>query len=74
MAINTDTIVENLWVARSKELYDWEPELLELIDALTVCQKCDRRIVSAALAIWIIVSMTGCGLCVEGIIRFVWNL
>ncbi len=52
-------------MARSKELYDWEPELLELIDALTVCQEYDRRIVSAVLAIWIMVSMTECGLHVE---------
>jgi hypothetical protein len=73
MVINTDTMGENHRMARSKELYDWKPEFFELIDVLTFCQKYDRRIVSV-LAIWIMVSLTGCGLYVEGRIRFVWYL
>jgi hypothetical protein len=64
---------ENHRMARSKELYDWKPEFLELIDGLAFFPKYDRRFVSV-LAIWIMVSLTGCRLYVEGRIRFVLYL
>ncbi len=67
-------MMEHLRMARSKEMDDWEPELRELIHALTLCQYHGIRIVSAVLAIWIMVSITGCGLHVEGRICFVWYL
>jgi hypothetical protein len=67
---NTDTMEKSPGMARSEELGDGKPDLLEAIDALTASQKRDRRTIFAVLAIWFMVCMTGTGLLVEGGIRF----
>ncbi len=67
---NTDTMGKDQRMARSEELDDGEPDLLEVINALTACQKRNRRIVFAVLAIWFMVFIIGYGRIVEGGIRF----
>jgi hypothetical protein len=65
---------KNHRMARSEELDDMEPDSFEVIDTLAACQKRDKRIVVAVLAIWFMVSMTGYGLPVEVGIRFMGYL
>lgn len=63
---STDAMGKSHRMARSEELDDREPDSFKVIDALTACQKRDRRIMYAVLAIWFVASTTGSGPFVEG--------